>query len=126
MPLDITSAEQSIQSKIDAYKTYREIVVAQKKLLKEQGNSISAANSQITSQLNKIQELQKRFQRDPPNSMDNLLNFLGLTQGTGGATVKYLRTKILEAAAQIEPSLVGILKEETIKALGCSVEQTYT
>jgi hypothetical protein len=126
MPLDITSAEQSIQSKIDAYKTYREIVVAQKKLLKEQGNSISAANSQITSQLNKIQELQKRFQRDPPNSMDNLLNFLGLTQGTGGATVKYLRTKILEAAAQIEPTLVGILKEETIKALGCSVEQTYT
>jgi len=126
MPLDITSAEQSIQSKIDAYKTYREIVVAQKKLLKEQGNSISAANSQITSQLNKIQELQKRFQRDPPNSMDNLLNFLGLTQGTGGATAKYLRTKILEAAAQIEPSLVGILKEETIKALGCSVEQTYT
>ena len=125
MPLDITSAEQSIQSKIDAYKTYREIVVAQKKLLKEQGNSISAANSQITSQLNKIQELQKRFQRDPPNSMDNLLNFLGLTQGTGGATVKYLRTKILEAAAQIEPTLVGILKEETIKALGCSVEQTY-
>lgn len=126
MPLDITSAEQSIQSKIDAYKTYREIVVAQKKLLKEQGNSISAANSQITSQLNKIQELQKRFQRNPPNSMDNLLNFLGLTQGTGGATVKYLRTKILEAAAQIEPTLVGILKEETIKALGCSVEQTYT
>jgi hypothetical protein len=126
MPLDITSAEQSIQSKIDAYKTYREIVVAQKKLLKEQGNSISAANSQITSQLNKIQELQKRFQRNPPNSMDNLLNFLGLTQGTGGATVKYLRTKILEAAAQIEPTLVGILKEETIKTLGCSVEQTYT
>lgn len=126
MPLDITSAEQSIQSKIDAYKTYKEIVVAQKKLLKEQGNSISAANSQITSQLNKIQELQKRFQRDPPNSMDNLLNFLGLTQGTGGATAKYLRTKILESAAQIEPSLVGILKEETIKALGCSVEQTYT
>jgi hypothetical protein len=126
MPLDITSAEQAIQSKIDAYKTYREITVAQKKLLKEQGNSISAANSQITSQLNKIQELQKRFQRDPPNSMDNLLNFLGLTQGTGGATAKYLRTKILEAAAQIEPSLVGILKEETIKALGCSVEQTYT
>jgi hypothetical protein len=54
------------------------------------------------------------------------LNFLGLTQGTGGATVKYLRTKILEAAAQIEPTLVGILKEETIKTLGCSVEQTYT
>ena len=34
MPLDITSAEQAIQSKIDAYKTYREIAVAQKKLLK--------------------------------------------------------------------------------------------
>jgi hypothetical protein len=50
---------------------------------------------------------------------------LGQTQGNGSATFRYLRKKILEAAAQIEPKMAGILKKETINALGCSIEQTY-
>ena len=57
--------------------------------------------------------------------MDQLLGFLGQTQGNGSSTLKYLRTKILEAAVQIEPKIEGILKRETINALGCSIEQTY-
>jgi hypothetical protein len=57
--------------------------------------------------------------------MDQLLGFLGQTQGNGSATLKYLRSKILQAAAQIEPKMADILKKETIRALGCSVEQTY-
>jgi len=125
MPLDINSTQQSIQGKIDAYKTYRETAQAEKSLLGKLGNSASESNSQISSQLDKVSEFQKRFQRDPPNSMDQLLGFLGQTQGNGSSTLKYLRTKILQAAATIEPKVSGILKRETIKALGCSVEQTY-
>ena len=125
MPLDINSTQQSIQSKIDAYKTYREVSTSEKGLLGKLGNSASEATSQISSQLDKVSEFQKRFQRNPPNSMDQLLGFLGQTQGNGSATLKYLRTKILEAAAQIEPKIEGILKRETINALGCSIEQTY-
>lgn len=125
MPLDINSTQQSIQSKIDAYKTYREVSTSEKSSLGKLGNSASEATSQISSQLDKVSEFQKRFQRNPPNSMDQLLGFLGQTQGNGSTTLKYLRTKILEAAAQIEPKMAGILKRETINALGCSVEQTY-
>jgi len=125
MPLDINSTQQSIQSKIDAYKTYREVSTSEKSLLGKLGNSASEATSQISSQLDKVSEFQKRFQRNPPISMDQLLGFLGQTQGNGSATFKYLRTKILEAAAQIEPKMEGILKRETINALGCSIEQTY-
>jgi len=125
MPLDINSTQQSIQSKIDAYKTYREVSTSEKGLLGKLGNSASEATSQISSQLDKVSEFQKRFQRNPPNSMDQLLGFLGQTQGNGSSTLKYLRTKILEAAVQIEPKVAGILNKETIKALGCSVEQTY-
>jgi len=125
MPLDINSTQQSIQSKIDAYKTYREVSTSEKSLLGKLGNSASEATSQISSQLDKVSEFQKRFQRNPPNSMDQLLGFLGQTQGNGSETLRYLRTKILEAAAQIEPKVAGILKRETIKVLGCSVEQTY-
>ena len=125
MPLDINSTQQSIQSKIDAYKTYKEVSTSEKGLLGKLGNSASEATSQISSQLDKVSEFQKRFQRNPPNSMDQLLGFLGQTQGNGSSTLKYLRTKILEAAVQIEPKMVGILKKETINALGCSIEQTY-
>ena len=125
MPLDINSAQQSIQSKIDAYKTYREVSQSEKSLLGKLGNSATEATSKISSQLDKVSEFQKRFQRDPPNSMDQLLGFLGQTQGNGSATLRYLRSKILQAAAQIEPKMADILKKETINALGCSVEQTY-
>lgn len=125
MPLDINSAQQEIQSKIDAYKTYREVSQSEKGILGKAGNSASEAISQISSQLDKVSEFQKRFQRNPPNSMDQLLGFLGQTQGNGSTTLRFLRTKILEAAAKIEPKIAGILKEETIKALGCSIEQTY-
>ena len=125
MPLDINSTQESIQSKIDAYKTYREISQSEKSLLGKLGNSATEATSKISSQLDKVSEFQKRFQRDPPNSMDQLLGFLGQTQGNGSATLRYLRSKILQAAAQIEPKMADILKKETINALGCSVEQTY-
>ena len=125
MPLDLNSTQQSISSKLDAFKTYADVSTSEKSFLGKLANSASEANSKITSQLDKVKDLQKRFQKDPPNSMDQLLGFLGQTQGNGSATLIYLRKKILEAAATIEPKMVNIMKEETIKALGCSIEQTY-
>lgn len=125
MPLDINSTQQSISKKIDAFKTFNDVSRSEKSLLNKLGDSTSEASSQISSQLNKVRETQKRFQRAPQNSMDQLLGFLGQTQGSGIGTLTYLRKKILEAAAKIEPKMAGILKEETIKSLGCSVEQTY-
>jgi hypothetical protein len=122
--IDITSAQDSIQGKIKAFKTYIDVSVAARGL-ENAGDSASKASSQITSQLDKIKNLQKRFFREPPNSMDQLLGFLGQTQGTGSGTSTYIRKKMLEAAALIEPKLSVIIKEETIKALGCSIEQTY-
>ena len=122
--LDITSAQDSIQGKIKSFKTYIDVSGAAKSL-KNAGDSATKASSQITSQLDKIKNLQKRFFREPPNSMDQLLGFLGQTQGTGSGTSTYIRKKMLEAAALIEPKLSVIIKEETIKALGCSIEQTY-
>ena len=125
MPLDLNSTQQSISSKLDAFKTFADVSRSEKGFLGKLANSSSEANSQITSQLDKVKDLQKRFQRDPKNSMDQLLGFLGQTQGNGSGTLTYLRKKILEAAAKIEPKVAGIMKDETIKALGCSVEQTY-
>ena len=125
MPLDLNSTSQSIQSKLDAFKTYIDVSQSEKSLRRSAGNSASQAASQITSQLDKIKDQQKRFQRNTENSMDQLLGFLGQTQGNGSATIRYLRKKILETSTKIEPRVAVILKAETIRALGCSAEQTY-
>jgi len=125
MELDINSATESIQSKIQAAKTYLEVSTAGKDLVKSAANSASKATTQLTTQLNKIKDQQKRFQREPPNSMSQMLAFVNQIKGSGSGTSSFIQKKMLEIAAIIEPKLAGIIKEETIKALGCSIEQTF-
>jgi hypothetical protein len=122
---DLNSLGQDISAKISSAKTAVESLKNEKDLKKSAGNSASQGLNQITSQLDKIKDLQKRYQREPPNSMDKLLGFLGQTSGQGSSTIKYLRKKILEASVQIEPKVSVILKEQSMKALGCSQEQSY-
>jgi hypothetical protein len=123
--LDISSSADSIKGKIKSYKTYNNVSQSARELKASAGDSASKATSQITSQLDKVKNYQKRYLKNPPNSMDQLLGFLGETQGNGSATSRYLRKVMLQAAAKIEPKLSAIVKSETIKALGCSIEQTY-
>jgi len=122
---DLNSLGQDITSKISAAKTAVESLNQQKQLKKSIANSTTKSIGQITSQLDKIKDLQKRYQREPPTSVDKLLDFLGQTRGTGEQSIKYLRKKILEASVKIEPEMINILKEQSIKALGCSQEQSY-
>jgi hypothetical protein len=123
--LDIPSSAEAIQNKIKSFKTFKDVSQSAKDLRANAGNSASKATSQITSQLDKVKDFQKRYLKGAPNSMDQLLGFIGETQGNGSATSRYLRKAILQAAAKIEPKLAAIVKSETIKALGCSIEQTY-
>ena len=123
--LSNAASVQQISGKIDAAKTYNDVSKSQNSLKQKLGNSASKSAEEISSQLDKIKDLQKRYLREPPTSMDNLLGFLGQTKGKGGDTMKYLKRKVLEVATRIEPKMVEILKQESLKALGCSQEQTY-
>jgi hypothetical protein len=123
--VDLTNSEDNITARIKAYKTYKEVSSAETQLRKTKGDSITKSTANLATQLNKIKDLQKRYLKDPPNSTDKMLDFLGETQGNGSETTKYLRTKVLEVATKLEPKISAIIKEQTIKALGCSQEQTY-
>jgi hypothetical protein len=59
------------------------------------------------------------------NTLKIPTNLIGKTKGNGSATFKYLRKKLLEAVVKLEPKAREIIIDETIKALGCSQEQTY-
>lgn len=124
-PVSLNQGSNDIKQNIKAFKTFKEVSQAAKDLKASVGDSASKAKSEITSQLDKVKDLQKRYLRDAPNSMDDLLGFLSETRGSGSSTSKYLRNAVLQSASKIEPKLTAIIKEETIKALGCSIEQTY-
>jgi hypothetical protein len=123
--VDNSSSVQQITSKINAAKTYNDVSKSANKIKKSLGNSASESANKISTQLDKVKDLQKRYLREPPTSMDNLLGFLTQTKGSGPDSIKYLKKKVLDVAVRIEPKMVEILKEESIKALGCSQEQTY-
>ena len=84
--VDLNNSEESITARIKAYKTYREVSGAETKLRKTNGDSLSKSTAQLATQLDKIKDLQKRYLKDPPNSTDKLLDFLGETRGNGSET----------------------------------------
>lgn len=126
MALSITQQQSQIENRLTALKTYNEVSNAEKKILSKAGSSFSNVGNNVSSQLNKISQQQKRFQRDAPTSMDRVLNLLNITNGSGPDSLKFLRRAVIQTLTEIGPQINKILSEETIKALGCSQEQTYT
>lgn len=123
--LDISNSEEQINNRISAFKTAGDVFKSEKTLKSSAGNSFTKSQQLLTSQLNQIKDLQKRYQREPPNSLSQLTNFISQTRGQGPETLNYLRKKLLEVSAAIEPKVSAIIKEESLKALGCSQSQTY-
>ena len=56
--LDVTNAEEKINSKIDALKTAIDVLKSEKDLKKSPGDAFQDAQKNITTQLNKIKDLQ--------------------------------------------------------------------
>jgi hypothetical protein len=125
MPADLNAGWAEANSKVEALSTNNEVSQNIKSLKKDKGNSLEELIGDSASQLNKIKEQQKRFQREVPTSMDQLLNMITKTKGGSSDTFKYLRKKVLQAMVKMEPKAREILVSETIKTLGCSQEQTY-
>jgi HPt (histidine-containing phosphotransfer) domain-containing protein len=122
---DYSSDLGKAKSQISANKTYIEVSKSAKKLKSSAGNSFSQGVAQTASSLDKVAQEQKRFLRNQPTSFVELLNLIGLTNGSGLETTKYLKKKLLETVVKIEPQIQKIISEEALKALGCSQEQTF-
>ena len=125
MPIDLNQGYDSAKSDIASIKSYIEVSKSAKKLKSTAGNSESQGIPDIASGLNKIATQQKRYLRQPPNSFDELLNMIGLANGSGSSTLDYLKKKLLQTVTKIEPDIKRIISQESIRALGCSQEQTF-
>jgi len=122
---DLSQGWLDVGSQLDAIKDYNATSQAEKTLRSQAANSASQATAKISKSLNSIADKQKRFQRDAPTSMDELLNLFGKTNGQGPESFKYLRKKFLEASVKIEPEVKNIISKNALKALGCSQQQTF-
>ena len=86
--LSIPQQQENIQNRISAIKTYNEVAKAQKSVLDKAGSSFSDVGKNVSSQLNKIEDLKKRYDRSPLTSMDRMLDFLSGTRGNGPETFR--------------------------------------
>jgi hypothetical protein len=123
--MDINQGYKDAESQISSIKEYTDSSKAEKQILKSAGNSFSKSVSNSSTQLNKIADKQKRFERNAPSSMDQLVKLFGVVNGQGPNSLNYLRKKFLEVSVKIGPEIEKIITDETINALGCSQEQTY-
>jgi len=122
---DLASGWSGAKNRLGALNTFKEVSQNANDLLQKAGDNFSQASADISSQLNKIKEQQKRFQRNTPTSMDQMLDMISGTKGNSSASLKYLRKKMLEALTKMEPKAKEIVSTNAMKALGCSQEQTY-
>ena len=123
---DLSNSFNSAKGQINSIKTFIEISSATKQLKKSAGNSLSQSNAELNSSLESITKDQKRYSRNQPTSSDQLIDLISLVNGSGISTTKYLKRKLLDVVVKIEPEVKQIITESSIKALGCSQEQTFT
>lgn len=123
---DLSNSFNSAKGQINSIKTFIEISSATKQLKKSAGNSLAQSNAELNSSLESITKDQKRYSRNQPTSSDQLIDLISLVNGSGISTTKYLKRKLLDVVVKIEPEVKQIITESSIKALGCSQEQTFT
>jgi Tfp pilus assembly PilM family ATPase len=78
---DLNSGWDEANKKIDGISTNNQVSQDIKQLKKNKGNSFERLIGDTSTQLNKIKEQQKRFQRDVPTSMDQLIGLISKTKG---------------------------------------------
>jgi HPt (histidine-containing phosphotransfer) domain-containing protein len=122
---DLVNSFNSSKSQISSIKTFIEISSAAKQLKKSAGNSFAQSKAELNSSLESITKDQKRYSRNQPTSSDQILDLINLVNGSGISTTKYLKRKLLDVVVKIEPEVTQIITESSIKALGCSQEQTF-
>jgi len=124
-PTDLSAGYKNISSQISAFQAYTAVSTASKDVDSTQGNSDAQSAGNIATGLNQIAKEQKRFQRNVPTSYNELVKLIGKTSGNGSATTKELRKILLQTALKMEPYVNQIVKEQALKLLGCSQQQTY-
>jgi hypothetical protein len=125
MALDLQDSYDKVESKIKAAKTFLEVTKDRKKLLNDQLDNLTKKNGSISSTIEDLKQQKKRFQREVRSQLSQLLQISQLNLGNGSSSLNYIKSRFIQVALNIEPKVIKILLNETVKALGCSQQQTF-
>lgn len=124
--LDLSLDYDSAKKKIQASKTYTDLKQQYDDVVNKKGDSFEEAKQDVTEQLDKIKEQTKRFQREIKNQFEQLLDISNVTGGKGSNSIRYIKRLLLQTLRNIEPKILEILMEESLNAVGCDQQQTFT
>ena len=123
---DLNNGIINIESKMKSARTFLDVKMDAINLEKKAGDNLEQAIQKVTSTLDQIKDQKKRFQRQMKTQMDQMLGMVQFNGGSGSSTMRYIKTKFIQAALRIEPKIFDIINKETINALGCSQQQAYS
>ena len=121
--LDLINGFLNIENKLKATKAFNDLNTQYKKAKKQAGSSFEQKKSDTTKTLNSIKDKTKGYQKQIKTQFEQLLDLSKLTSNTNSST--YIKRKLLEAIRIIEPQILTILLEDSLKAVGCDQNQKY-
>jgi len=132
--LDLNNSYKDIESKLNATKTYVKVKEDYKKTKKKVGDAYEKSKKKVNQRLSSINSKKddlvkkaNKYKTDVKNQFEQLLD-LGklISNESDGNSVAYIKTKLIETLKIIQPEVLKILLEESIKSVGCDQNQTYT
>lgn len=133
MALDINEAYKFAKKKITSTEKYKDIKKDSDDLKKEYGSSLEVAKKEVSSQLSKVAESGKKFEKFITKEKTNFDNLFDLTKilsvdpnkDGDSKSVKYLKKVFVTAINELNPQIKDIINELGVSAIGCSQDQEY-
>ena len=125
--LDIGGGYEAISNRIAALQAYNEARQLTQESDKKRGDSLAQSVNLLAGQKSSVEANQSRDKRNQPTSFDKLVTLINQSNPNSRFpnTEKEIRKNLLQLVFLLKAEINKIVKEEIIKTLNCSQEQTY-
>ena len=150
--LDTTEDFKKAKTKVTATQSYNNLKSQYRKASKKAGDTFEMADSKLKAPISKVKEIDKKFKKVTKNLFEELFELLQITNsgakdkydsiadkipnstsgnlganiGNKNNTTRYVKKILLKALKNIEPKIIEILNKESLSAVGCDQQQTFT
>lgn len=124
--LDLINGFLNIENKLKATKAFSDLNTQYKNAKKLTGKTFEARKGDVVRTLDSVKKKTdnaKSFQKKVKTQFDELLNLSKLTSNNN--STRYIKLKLLDTIRIIEPQIVTLLLNDSLKAVGCDTSQTY-
>ena len=150
--LDNSADYKKAQSKVKALQSNNDLKGQYSKAKKQAGDSFEENKSKVTNSITEAKDNVKKFQKEIKSQFDELLDLLKITSsgikdkydsiadrlpngipGNGTTdignkynTTRYIKKILIKSLKNIEPKIIEILNQESLNAVGCDQQQSFT